>query len=273
MSTRGFITVATGSYYCRLAQNLAMSYRLFTNRTYPLYAITDQKGAKMLRRYFDGVVVMESPTYTFMDKIAVYENTPFDETVFIDADMNIVDDISFLFDDFEQNGSEFSCIGERREITETMRPNHFGDEAIQSLGLTHFIAFNGGVYYFKKSPEADECIRYIYDELVPLYGDYKMKVFRIGQMADEPLCGLAMEVLGMRPLDTDKDLMKLIQDIRTYSWDMNRRKCSFIWYGKRVSPLMPHYGTHNTRTKEYVYFNDNEKIECFLFKDCVLGFF
>lgn len=49
---RGFITVATGDYYCWLAQNLAMSYRLFSEQKYPLYVITDKTGGGQIEKIF-----------------------------------------------------------------------------------------------------------------------------------------------------------------------------------------------------------------------------
>ena len=254
-NTRGFITVATGNYYCMLAQNLAMSYRLFSKTEYPLYVLTDQKGEKRLKKYFDGVIVMKEPTYTFLDKIAVYQNSPFEETIFLDADMDIVRDISFLFDEFTRNGAEVSCIGSLREITDDDRPIHFGDAAIKRFHLTHYLAFNGGVYYYKKSQKADAFFQYIHDELIPNYRLYELKEFRSGQMADEPLIGLAMVVLDIKPMSSKHDIMKLVQDINTVTWDMKAGSCRLIWYGREVSPAMLHYGTHNTLTKKYVYYN------------------
>ena len=252
---RGFVTVATGDYYCRLAQNLAMSYRLFSKTTYPLYALTDEKGAKRLKQYFDGVVVMKEPTYTFMDKIAVYENTPFEETVFLDADIDIVGDISTMFDAFEKNGSEVSCLGRMIPITDKTPPIHFGEEAIRQFRLTEFIAFNGGVYYFKKSEKAASFIRWILDEAVPNYDRWKLKVFRTGQMADEPLVGLAMLVQGMRPTLIDKHHLGLVIDMKSLSWDMKAHTAHHIRYGEDITTVILHYGTHNTHHKKYVYYN------------------
>lgn len=252
--TRGFITVATGDYYCGLAKSLAMSYRLFSKTEYPLYVLTDRQGEKLLKKYFDGVIVMEEPTYTFLDKLSVYEKSPFDETLFIDADMHILRDISFLFDAFKENDSPVDCIGSLIEITDTVRPIHFGDAAIEAFGLTHYMAFNGGVYYYQKCQKTDEFFRFIYDDLIPNYHRYQMKVFRAGQMADEPLIGLAMVVYKFTPFHSDVDIMKLVQDMKTLSWDMEKQVCSMIWYQKKVSPILLHYGTHNTRHKKYVYY-------------------
>lgn len=250
--------MATGSYYCWLAQNLVMSYRLFSNADYPMYVMTDKKSEKQLKKYFDGVIVMEEPTYTFFDKIAVYEHSPFDETIFLDADMNIIRDISFLFDMFEKNGSAVSCLGSRREITADSRPIHFGEAAVKAFSLTHYLAFGGGIYYFRRGPQADALIRMVFDELAPNYQAYQMKVFRAGQMADEPLMGLAMLLSGMDPVDdTVVDIMRYSDHMMdTVKWDFKKQECTFFWQDKRiVRPEIIHYGTHNTRHKKYVFFN------------------
>ena len=86
---RGFVTVATGKFFYRLAKNLAMSYRLFSEQKYPFCVITDKKGAKKLKKYFDDVVVCKEPHYSYLDKMSVYELSPYEETVFIDADSSI----------------------------------------------------------------------------------------------------------------------------------------------------------------------------------------
>lgn len=252
---RGFVTVATGDWYCYLAQNLAMSYKMFGNCDYPFYVITDKNGEKKLKKYFDGVVVLQKPYYTFMDKMVVYNNSPFEQTIFIDADSNIVSDISFLFDDFERNNSDMSCVGAFREINKQSQPNHFGDTAVNHFKLKQYIAFNGGIYYFRKSVKCEECLEFIQTELIPNYKKYQLKEFRNGQMADEPLYGLAFVVLGFDPLDTKKDIMKQVQKIENLSWNFKNRRCSFIWYGQSVSPVVLHFGTHNTYTKKYVYYN------------------
>ena len=85
MLKRGFVTVATGKYYCWLAESLIMSYRLFSDTKYPMYVITDREGEKRLKKLFDGVIVMEKPTYSFLDKIRVYDNTVFEETIETDG--------------------------------------------------------------------------------------------------------------------------------------------------------------------------------------------
>lgn len=260
---RGFITVATGNWYCYLAQNLAMSYKMFGNCDYPLYAITDKTGEKKLRKYFDGVIVLEKPNYNFLDKIEVYHNSPFDETVFLDADMSIIKDISFVFDEFEKNGSAVSCYGTLIDITDKTRPNHYGEAAIDYFNLKQYIRFGGGIYYYKKSPEADKVFDCIYNDLMPNYDKYDL--LHIGayfgndirRMADEPLLGLAMVVCGMKPFNLTPHLMRYYRGnmMETIKWDMDKKDCSFYWWGETVHPYIAHYATYNTWTFKYYKLN------------------
>ena len=260
---RGFITVATGKWYCYLAQNLVISYKMFGNCDFPFYVITDKAGEKKLKKYFDGVIVLQNPNYNFLDKIEVYHNSPFEETVFLDADMNIIKDISFVFDEFEKNGSEVSCYGYFTDITEKVRPNHFGNAAVEHFNLKKYISFGGGIYYYKKSPEADRVFDCIYNDLIPNYDKYDM--LHIGayfgndirRMADEPLLGLAMLVCNMKPMYTVPHLMRYYRGnmMETLKWDMDKKDLSFYWWGEIVHPNIAHYATYNTWTFKYYKLN------------------
>ena len=233
-----------------------MSYRLFSDPQYPFCVITDQKGAKKLQNYFDAIVVCETPHYSYLDKMSVYELSPYEETIFIDADSNIVNDISFLFDDFCANGATVSCLGHFKDITETVKPAHFGQAAIQKFGFAKFVVFNGGVYYYKKSQSAAALMKFIFDDLLPNYDLYELSLFN-GKKADEPLMNVAMLYFGQKPLDTSKDIMKCISDLSSLKWDMKNRTCSAKVYQKwDVSPLIIHYGTtFNCSTAKYYYYN------------------
>lgn len=255
---RGFVTVATGKYYYWLAQNLVTSYRLFSDDGIPFYLITDKEGKEYFskgwcKKLFDGFVVLEKPNYSYMDKMMVYYNTPFEETIFLDADAHIIDNISFLFDKFEQNGSEVSLNGSYRSLS-IMMSNHFSTKTIERFGFTRYIAFNGGMYYYKKSPAADQMMKYIFDVLIPNYDEYGLTRF-LGKIADEPLFSVSMMVHGMDPIDdevTERGYMYCPYPINGYEWNMDTRKCTLYRYGERFSPLIVHYGTHNTYSLEYV---------------------
>ncbi len=261
ISNRGFVTVATGKVFYRLAKNLVMSYRAFSNCKYPFCVITDFKGKKSLSKYFDQVIILENPNHTYLDKMSVYRLSPYEETIFIDADCSIVNDISFLFDEFYNLGSPISCLGSIRNITDKVRPSHFGQQAIKHFHLKEFIAFNGGVYYYKKCETANGFMQLIFEDLIPNYDKYELTFFA-GKKADEPLIGVAMLYFGFKPLDIQTDVMKLIMDLSTLKWDMANKKCYAKVYQKYdVSPLIIHYGsTYNCSTFKYYYYN--AKVVC-----------
>lgn len=255
---KGFVTVATGKYYYWLAENLVMSYRLFSDDGIPFYLITDKPGKEYFskgwrKKLFDGFVVLEKPHYSYMDKMMVYYNAPFDETIFLDADAHIIDNITFLFDKFEQNGSEISLNGSFRSFS-VMMSNHFGQKAVDRFGFTKYIAFNGGLYYFKKSPKADELMKFIFEELVPNYDKYELVRFN-GNLADEPLFNVAMMIYGMNPIEdeiSDRGYMFCPYPINGFKWDMDKRRSDLFRHGEHYSPFIVHYITQNTYSKQYV---------------------
>lgn len=255
---KGFVTVATGKYYYWLAENLVMSYRLFSDDGIPFCLITDKAGkdyfSKTWRnKLFDEFIVLDKPHYSYMDKMMVYYNTPFDETIFLDADVHIIDNISFLFDKFEQNGSEVSLNGSYRSLS-VMMSNHFEKKTIDRFGFTRYIAFGGGMYYYKKSERANQFMKYIFDELIPNYDEFGLKRF-LGRIADEPLFSVSMMIHGMDPIDDEnskRGYMYCPFPIDEYKWNMKDCKCDLCRYGEHFSPLTVHYGTHNTYSKIYV---------------------
>ncbi len=258
--SRGFVTVATGSYYYWLAENLVMSYRLFSRGNIPFYLITDKAGEKRFskgwrKELFDGLIVLDKPYYSYMDKMMVYQNTVFYETIFLDADVHIVDDIDYLFDVYEKNGSEVSVNGWYKFINEENRPNHFNQTTMDLFGFDKYIAFGGGLYYYQKGEKADKVLKYIFDELLPNYDKYGLTRF-LGRIADEPLFAVSMLLYGMKPVwDSKRSFMQCPTRINGFTWDFDEKKCSFFWHGEIASPRSVHYGTHNTYTRYYVRYN------------------
>jgi len=254
---RGFITVATGKYYCWLAENLMRSYRLFCGNQYPFYVITDKAGEKRLKKVFDGVIVMDNPTYTYLDKLMVYQNSPFEETVFIDADSHIAKDINYLIELFSNNSSEISCLGDIRRFADGHKPNHFGDVAVKKFNLTQYVAFNGGVYYFKKSPKAEEGLNFIFNDLIPNYYQYELKLFD-GKKADEPLIGLMMLLYNFKPLNIEGESVPMRccgPWMQSLQWNIKAQEVKVVCYGQKYQIDIVHYGTASTKGFQYLKYN------------------
>lgn len=254
--TRGFITIAIGDYYCKLAANLGMSYRLFSSNQYPFYVITCAHDAHRLKEYFDDVIVLDNYYGTFLDKIYIYNNTVFDETIFIDADSNITKDISYIFDLFEENGSDISVIGRIVELNEKYRGHLFSEKTIRYFNLTSDIQFNGGVYYFRKSERASKCIEFMLNDLLVNYQKYELDMAGGIRMHDEPLFLVGMLCFNMKPLNDHRKVMRpLYVQPDTLKWDIENRECSFLDYGEKISPIILHWMTNNTYSYKYVKYN------------------
>ena len=108
MKKRGFITIATGSEtYYKLAYNLLLSYKFHTKHPLPWAIICDKEND--VTRSFDEVIILDTPTRSYMDKIEMLLMVPFEENIFIDADSLCYDDINNFFDYFPFKGVK--CFG------------------------------------------------------------------------------------------------------------------------------------------------------------------
>lgn len=252
---RGFVTIATGDYYCQLAINLVISYRVFSSQQYPFCVITSKDFVNKLSPYFDRVIVVDNLTCSFLDKIYIYDNSPFCETIFIDADSNVTEDISYAFDLFSSNGSDVSAIGRMFDVTPQDHGHILTNETISCFQLKKGMEFNGGVYYLKRSDASDKLIRSIFDDIIPNYTKYGLKLLGNGKEDDESVFCLAMLQNNMRTVDDHRKLMRGQYDFKTLTIDKKNNKCSFCDYGQRISPSIMHWMTCYTHTLKYVTFN------------------
>ena len=106
---KGFITIATGDErYYRMARTLLRSYRQTCTDPLPFALIADRENE--FTSEFDSVIILEHPSYSWMDKLSLLQVCPFDENIFIDADCLIYQDINFLWESFSA-ADDFSCFG------------------------------------------------------------------------------------------------------------------------------------------------------------------
>lgn len=247
--------MATGDYYCKLAEHLYMSYKLFSGCDYPFYVVTDEPGKNRLSKLFDGVIVRNDFTFTPVDKVYIFENSPFDEMVFIDADCSVVNDLNYVFDLFEQNGSDISAISKVAELKEGENGVQFTANTAKTLGFNRdFPRFNGGVYWYKKSQKSSDAFRFLIDELLPNYHKYELKKYDYGKydMADEPLVIVTMLKFGFDTLPVESNIMFLLYEkTLKVKWDMKKHICFYPWDDKIVSPSIIHWKFGGTETLMY----------------------
>ena len=108
--TRGFVTVATGSDdYYKMAADLLLSYRGRGKGKYPFAIICDRENE--YTAMFDHVVVVDEFRKSTVDKLLL-QHSPYEESIFLDADMLVLENIDDLWDVFREadDVSVFGCV-------------------------------------------------------------------------------------------------------------------------------------------------------------------
>ena len=250
--TRGFITLASGDCYCRLAEHLYMSYKLFSGCDEPFCVITDEEGKARLSKTFDQVIVTDLNRDT-VDKLKVFTHSPFDETVFIDADCSVVNDLNYVFDVFEENASDISAISRVKKLEKGEKGVQFSAEAAQELGLTVDLPkFNGGVYWCRKSKAARECVDFMLNDVLPKYHHYGLLSNEKMVRYDEPVVIVGMLKCGMKTVPVTHNIMFLLFDKHDkVKWNMKKGVCFYPWEDTIVSPSIIHWKFGGTETLMY----------------------
>lgn len=246
---KGFMTIATGEKYRKIAFNLLCSYRRFSKNALPFAIVTD--GQDKWTEAFDIVIIIDDPLYNFMDKLKISDTAPFAQTIFIDSDCLAYRDLNDYFDWFEENDSDFSVVGDIHGIE--WEGGYFRIEAIKDLVsvLPNYIpSFNGGVYYIKKGALAEK----VFDEAKAFaehYDDFGFCMLS----GDEPVLALSMAINNCKPVLNHHEVLAFIQDNKRYKSNPYQGGLSFedIYGFSTDYGYMIHWGNYNTRTAQYMF--------------------
>lgn len=245
---RGFVTIATGKdKYFLLARNLLFSYRQFSENPLPFAIITDRENE--YTKEFDDVVIINDSTYSYMDKIKLHRYTPYDETIFIDADCLAYQDLNKYWEYFSDAG-DFSCFGQVFDINS--KNGWFINEGLDEYkDKASFIPnFNGGVYFLRKSP----CCTSVFEKAIYFaehFSNYKFKTY--GSIADEAVLALSMALHNCRPVDRFPQSFVFYPIIRKISADIFKQKVSYTTKTKpeENKAILIHWGNYYTTKALY----------------------
>ena len=245
MSRRGFVTIATGNEkYYELAYNLLLSYRKHATDDNPFAIICDRHTPET--NYFDDVIIVESPNNSYMDKLLLYRYSPFDETIFIDADSLVLADPRGLWEDFD-DADDVSCYGCAYPLdSDRAWFSYDGTGKYQSC-IEYLVDLHGGVYYFRKS---DRC-NAIFETAIELAEQYHQHTFRhFEQPADEPVMAMSLAIHHSIPCTHPAQVLF----VPSY-WGKLRVDVSGQVYVGKTPLSMPilHFGTENTKRFLYRY--------------------
>lgn len=200
---RGFVTIATGHQrYYRLAQNLLLSYHQFATELYPFAIIADRENE--ITAQFDHVIVISDASNSYNDKLKLFRELPYEETIFIDADSLAYGDLDAWWSIFSGAG-DFSLFGYAwRDLT--CGRGWFVPDGMKEYreDISFIPDFNGGVYYMRNTPACGRVFE-IANRCVAHYSEYCFNGFRTP--ADEPVLALGMAVCGFEPVNLDGELV------------------------------------------------------------------
>lgn len=245
-TSRGFITVATGrELYYKMAHNLLLSYRYHAKTPVPFAILCDRQSEWTAD--FDQVIIMDNPAFSYFDKMRILDLSPFDETIFIDADSLIYRDLNPLWDLFK-DGPDVGVLG-------TILPldDGIGWWDIQNLGelggrVDYKIMCQGGIYYVRNSgkdlPAFIETCRFIEKH----YLEYHFRLFE-DSFSDEMIISLASCVHHFKPMKDWVDVFAFYPDVRLVDQDILSGTLVFDWhrYVDRLyrDSFLIHFGTIN----------------------------
>lgn len=147
--TSGVVFVATGASYIACAEAAAKSVRrhmpdvpiaLFTNASQLGISLSD---------VFDPVIELESVHHR--SKVDCLMNSPFDRTLFLDADIRVLEDVSELFDLLDRFDIAMAHAHARnRDATRAVWTHALSDA---------FPQFNTGVVAVRRNPQTDALLK------------------------------------------------------------------------------------------------------------------
>lgn len=253
---KNIITIATGkSLYIDLAINLARSF-FYWNRDSAIkfYIVTDQSDLIPgdLLEYLQIIKIKPGELGEgFSTKLHLDKLAPAGQTLFIDSDCLIFDNLESLFEKFK--GNNVSVLG--NYITEG---EWFGDikKICKDFNISKLPKFNGGIYYLEKGSIAT-AVYSTARELEQKYDEIGFVRLR-NRPNDEVIIALAMELHQMKPLIDDGTIMSdpqacqggyKIDVISGKRWMLNPPKPNPLhqdWYPfEKIEPLIVHFlGTY-----------------------------
>lgn len=246
IAQRGFVTIATGNtYYYAIAKNLLLSYRRHASVKYPFAIICDRKND--YTDSFDHQIVISDPANSYMDKLKLFRELPFDETIFIDADSLAFGDLDAWWDLFN-SADDFSVFGYAWSDLSCGRgwfdPKGMGEYRDK---ISYIPDFNGGVYYLRNT----ETCKKVFETAVNCaehWEKYSFLGFR--SAADEPVLALAMTVYGCKPLDLREIVFAPKND--RLDADIVQPRCRYQFHPNQYKDVrLIHFSSYLTRKSLY----------------------
>lgn len=246
--TKGFITIATGKeeYYI-LAHNLLRSYRYFCKQPLPFAILADREN-EYTAEFDDCIIFPDGASNSYLDKLRLAEFTPYDITIFIDADCLAYGDLNILFEHFKE-ADDFSCFG--RVLPLDDKTGWFEHENLGSLQqqVSYVVGLHGGIYYMRRG----DMVQKVFEDarhFIPDYASFKFKG-KFDTPGDEPLVALSMAVNNSHPIPFIREAICCYwEHVGQMRIDITKGE-SKVTAEPAYNTILLHWGTRYTRELEY----------------------
>lgn len=250
----GFITIATGSEkYHKMAYTLMISYKLTSENPYRFAVITDKETT--YTDCFDDVIVIEDATKTYMDKVALLINSPYRETIFIDADCIAFNDLNKYWDYFK-NASDFSGFG--RILPLDAKDGWFNKDNLGKYKdkISNILDVHGGIYFIRKGDICNQMYN-ISQDIVRNYNEYSFRRFK--KPADEPILALAMALTKCLPVKSKSNNYAWLRRTSNIKADFFSKKLNYRFDNTDTEDgMLMHFGS--SRTIAPLYLIESKKV-------------
>lgn len=228
-----------------------MSYKFHTSDPLPFAILCERENS--ITEEFDDVILIDSPRRAFTDKLRILDLSPYEETIFIDADCLAYSDLNGLWDLFKDS-HPFCLIGEALPVDSERAWLSFENMGVFKDAIDNFIICQGGIYYVRKDcpEEFKATAQYILEH----YYDFDFRKFQVIP-CDETILSLACAVHKYYPSHNLGDVFCYYPKVRKIE-KMDIRKgeleYGYIWQEAGDTAdgrFLVHWGTRGTRGWTY----------------------
>lgn len=239
LHSRGIITLAYGhERFMEQARSLAHSLQLHAPQL-PRTLITDSDNSEIRSQFTEVIPYQPAFGSGVRQKLYLDRYSPYEETLFIDSDCLVLGALDSFWASFA--GQYFGVPGFRYLQKGSTDPYFDVDYVMEKLNVTSVPKFNGGSYYFTRSPKATA----FFDSARSILDDWR--VLRLGQFRrdgpnDETVYSLAMAIHGIGPTFMGSGGMWTPCGYKgQLLLDALNGTCSFEKEGMKLSPEIVHF--------------------------------
>ena len=251
--------MATGKrMYYVLAHNLLISYHLHNPDPQPFALICDRRNE--ITEEFDDVVIMDSPSFSFNDKLRLADLTPYDETIFIDADCLVVRNLSGLWD-IVKDSPDFGIYGAVYDPESKMGKVELERSGRLRDRMHAPCSCQGGMRFVRKSPKL-EGFTELCLSILDNYSEFQMPGHP--KPSDDMIFPLACSIYDFPPSEDWWKIFCWYPESRISEFDVVKGVLRYRWTVMDIE-LGPecyfiHFGTLST--KEWLYNREAYRLLC-----------